>query len=345
MDKMYKFPSINQFRHVIKNVSHKARYAGEDENGQPIYNASATLPTLRFRGTVKIHGTCAAVCYNRKDNSFYFQSRERVLSLTQDNSQFCLLSMGKKHIYREILDKLPVSDDIVTICFYGEWAGQGIQSNVAVSTLPKMFVIFGIKLIDGEGKSTWLEFSDIEIDYPNDNIYSIHMFPVHIIDIDFNFPTLSQNTLIEETLKVEEECPVGKYFGVSGIGEGIVYSCITEGYEGSDFMFKSKGSLHSVSKVTKLNSIDVEKVASIKNFVDDTVTEARLNQGIDVIKKEMMLPLEMQSLGEYLRWIYNDIIKEETDTIVASAIDPKQLGKHIANKARPWYINRINSSV
>ena len=41
---------------------------------------------------------------------------------------------------------------------------------------------------------------------------------------------------------------------------------------------KVKGEKHSSSKVKKLASVDVEKLNSIKDFVDYAVTESRLEQ-------------------------------------------------------------------
>ncbi len=66
-------------------------------------------------------------------------------------------------------------------------------------------------------------------------------------------------------------------------------------------------------------------------------------QGLDNLVREQLKPFEMQSLGEFIRWVYNDIIKEEVDTIVANGFDPKKLGGPVANKARLWYINKFNA--
>jgi len=49
---MIKFPSIEQFRNVIRHVQTHARFVGKDENGDAIYDHSKPLPTLKFRGTV-----------------------------------------------------------------------------------------------------------------------------------------------------------------------------------------------------------------------------------------------------------------------------------------------------
>lgn len=52
---MIKYPSIEQFKNVIKEVSSNTRYAGKDESGHPIYNNNP-LPVLTFTGTTKVHG-------------------------------------------------------------------------------------------------------------------------------------------------------------------------------------------------------------------------------------------------------------------------------------------------
>jgi hypothetical protein len=91
--------------------------------------------------------------------------------------------------------------------------------------------------------------------------------------------------------------------------------------------------------------VDVEAVENIRAFVAATVTEARLEQGLDNLVREQLLPFEMKSMGDFIRWVYNDVLKEEMDTIVASQIDPKKLGGAIANEARPWFIKKFNEGV
>ena len=69
MSKMIKFPSIEQFRNVIRHVKSKAQFVGKDENGDPVYDQSIPLPTLQFCGTVKLHGTNAGIVYDMDDKS------------------------------------------------------------------------------------------------------------------------------------------------------------------------------------------------------------------------------------------------------------------------------------
>ena len=54
---MKKYPSIDQFRNVIRAVKTNHDYQGKDtETGEPIYQHTSPYPTLTFNGTVKIHG-------------------------------------------------------------------------------------------------------------------------------------------------------------------------------------------------------------------------------------------------------------------------------------------------
>ena len=55
--KMRKFPSIEQFRNVVKHVQMSTRFVGiDDTTGKAIYDPFKTLPILDFVGTVKVHG-------------------------------------------------------------------------------------------------------------------------------------------------------------------------------------------------------------------------------------------------------------------------------------------------
>ena len=337
---MHPFPSINQFRNVVAHVRRKASFMGLDEAGEPIINHAAKFPTLNFIGTVKLHGTNAAVVFTPEGISF--QSRERVLSQDADNMGFYAHMVNHQnnledlecHILRAA--GLPVTIDN-TVAVYGEWCGGNIQRSVAITSLPKMFVVFAIK-INGE----WFDkaipsFTDIGA-----GIYSIHDFPSFVTAVDFEHPETSQNKLAELTLMVENECPVGKYFGVSGIGEGIVWRCVEN--PSSDYWFKVKGEKHSVSKVKTLASVDVEAVQNLTDFVTKTVTEARLEQGYQKLA-EQGKPFNMTSMGDFIRWVHNDVLKEETDTLAASGIDSKKLGGPLAQAAKRWYINKLNKSL
>ena len=322
---MKKYSSIEQLRSVVREVKSNHDFQGKDENGDAIYNHSSPYPTLKFEGTVKVHGTNASIIRTVEGEKI-FQSRNRVLSLDKDNAQFMISMMGKNLDF--LFSFFPPGLEVI---LYGEWCGDNIQKGVAITGLPKMFIIFDV-MVDGE-------LVEIPKGLQNNeqNIYNILQFQTYEVDINFNTPELVQNKLIEDTLAVEKECPVGKFFGVSGIGEGIVYTCTSN----KNLKFKSKGELHSVSKVKTLNSVDVESVKEVVEFIDNVVTESRLFQAVDYLK-EMNLEISPKSTGDFLRWIIGDILKEETDTIVQNQLDMGKIKSGVASKARMWFLNQAS---
>ena len=324
------FTEIGQYRQVVREVKSHHDYSGRDQNGDAIYSHTSPYPTLRFRGTVKLHGTNSAVV-KYGDGHYEFQSRERVLSLEEDNSGFMRNMMTKD--YQSLFNGIEFND---YCAIYGEWCGQGIMKGVAISGLPKMFVIFGVKIDDN-----YKDIMDFfEVKNHEQGIYNILDFPNYSMTIDFNHPEIIQNTLVEFTENVEKECPVGKTLGVEGTGEGIVWECFNNGHR---YIFKVKGEKHQNSKVKTLATVDTEAIANINSFIDYAVTENRLMQGVEKMK-EMGLPIEPKTTGDYLRWVYNDVIKEESDTMAANGIDPKKIGSAISAKARMFWLNYLNSN-
>ena len=342
MKKMIKFPSIEQFRTVVSNVNRHFNFVGLDENGDAIYDPTLPKPVITFKGTVKLHGTNAGVSYNTQGD-LWAQSRENIITVEKDNAGFAFFVESKKSSFYYLMLQVAEKEDINrrhnTITIYGEWCGGNIQKGVGVTNLPKTFFIFGVKITphtetEEELKAKPAYWVDSTYLRDNDNgIYNIEDFPTYSIDIDFNMPQLVQNQLSELTIKVEEECPVAKAFGFSGIGEGIVW---TAEFKGNVHRFKVKGELHSSSKVKTLASVDVEKLESIQKFVDYAVTESRFNQAIEnVFPNEE--PIDVKKMGDVIRWVVNDVIKEEMDTMVENKIEPKEVNKYISSKVREMF--------
>lgn len=334
------WPDIRQFHQVKKDVGWKAQYTGlEDDAGTPIMDRTATMPLLEFEGTVKIHGTNAAFQIH-KDGSIVCQSRERIITPLQDNAGFArFIHDIPVEFWDQYKAVFPENWDVVTI--FGEWAGPGIQKGVAVGDLAhKTFFIFGAK--SGEGEDTeWIDVRDWKGD-ADKHIHNIYEFPTFKLHIDFETPELMINVMNDLTLAVEKECPVGKAFGHSGIGEGVVWRCITPGWYSSRYWFKVKGSEHSNSKVKKLASVDVAKMNSIKDFVSQVLDEERLEQGVTKLK-ENGVELSEKATGDYLRWIVGDIVKECQAEMEQFAITDKDVGKLVNGDARKWFFRKLQS--
>ena len=109
------------------------------------------------------------------------------------------------------------------------------------------------------------------------------------------------------------------------------------------YIFKIKGIGHSVTKVKTLVPVDVEKINSCKEFVDYAVTENRLNQAIEQVFVSNSIIPTVKNTGDFLKWMVNDIIAEESDTLVKNNLEPKDIGKYISDVARKWYFTYLDN--
>lgn len=344
-NQMIKFPSIRQFREIRRDVEWKAQYKGLDDNNEPIMDRLAKLPTLTFEGTVKLHGCNSSIVIN-PDLSFYCQSRERIItpeSNVTDNYGFArfINELPKEvisHLYSEIIRR----GEEKPVVIYGEWAGKGIQQGVAINNIERSWFIFGAKIINEENldEENWQCF--IGGQKLENKIFNIINFPVYHVNIDFEKPELSINELNDITLKVEEQCPVAKKFDLEGIGEGVVWKCITPGYNSDRFWFKVKGDKHSSSNVKKLATVDPEKLDNIYKFIDNSVNEERLNQAWEKIK-EGRESISQKETGDFIRLVFNDILKEESDVMETNGIKEKEIGGPIAKRAKIWFFEKLNN--
>lgn len=327
-----KFPSIEAYRHLVQKVRLSAQYAGRDENDDPIYDESKPLPTLSFTGTVKMHGSNGGIKIDMNSGEFIVQSRNNILTPGNDNAGFA------KFVYEGVdipalLATVPVDGDIVTI--YGEWCGQGIQKGTALNQIDKMFVVFAAKVDD-----TWLTEDQLkQIAQPEARVFNVfEVGEIYYGTIDFENPQASIEFLEKMTNGVEKQCPVGANFGAEGIGEGIVWTCTTPGWESSKYWFKVKGEKHKVSnkKSNKVVEVDPVKMANVNEFLDNCVTEARLEQGVEELKSQN-LSVERKNVGRFIQWVLADVLKEEGDTLEVSGLTKKDIGKDLSQRAREWF--------
>ena len=323
------YPSIEQYRNAIRQVADHSRYAGRDANGDPVFDHTKPLPTLKYRGTVKLHGTNAGVVFDRGAGEFWAQSRENIITPAKDNAGFATFAYGQKEKLAQLTEHIPGNELII----FGEWCGGSIQKGVAIAQLTKRFVIFGVQ-VDGK----WLDDAMLSTikEAADSGIHNILDYPSWEIDIDFNNPEQVQNKLVELTLEIERECPVAKAMGATGIGEGIVWKCTTPGWEDPKFYFKVKGEKHQSSKTTTLAPVDIEKVNSIKAFAVAVATESRCRQAVEKLKAQGV-KTDRTCLGLYVKWINDDIVKEDTDTAVASGIELQKAFGEINKVAKAWF--------
>ena len=368
MRRMIKYPSISQYRQIVKEITERACFIGLDEEGKAQFDYLKPKPVLEFSITPKAHGTNAGVCYSEPDG-IWGQSRENVITVEKDNMGFAWFVEQNKEtvisIIRELAKENNIDLNTHIISVFGEWIGKGIQKNVAISELDKRFVIFEhFKVspiepqedsdVENIEKAKWfktISYSDFGVPHPTiewaespeNKIFNIMNFQTNsnrTISIDFNNPEKAQNELIKIMQEVETECPIGKAFGVSGTGEGVVISHLTE--DGSLIQAKVKGTKHNQrgNKIDKIVSNNIEK--HVIDFVNNIAcTEDRLNQQYDLC---FDIPnggfYDNSKIGLFLKMVYIDILKEEMDIMINLNIEPKNISKLI-NKSCLSYLNNL----
>ena len=150
MKRHISFPSIEQYRNVVADVIRRAHFDGMDAEGEAIYNPNKPKPVLTFKGTVKLHGTNAGVCFNHKDK-LWVQSRENIITPESDNAGFAFFVESNREAFLDLMAKVMIKNNLDTddntISIYGEWCGGNIQKGVGITNLPKSFFIFGVRYL------------------------------------------------------------------------------------------------------------------------------------------------------------------------------------------------------
>jgi len=377
MKKFISAASIGHFPNMVSSVNRTANFTGLDDEGNAIYDPSLKKPIHIMTGTVKLHGTFASCCYNEisgfwtqskkeiitpkpevlykvffedethvvvedKDEKFSKEVMNISKLETHDNAGFSFWAYSKEEVIVNIIKSLAKENNVDltknTIMLCSEWAGKGVQGKVAISNFDKSSFIFSqakVSPFDSEKTSVWI--STNKIDSVENRIFNIGNFKTYEIEIDFNLPKLAQNKIIEMTLEVEDECPVSKELGHVGIGEGIVFSKLME--DGSRHIFKSKGEKHAgSSKVKTLKKVDNEKINKIIGVAQQVTPGWRLEQMLsetfDFINSGH---IDRSKLGDYIRAVINDVIKEDSEVISDAGLEPKDVNKYISQIARDYF--------
>lgn len=337
--KHYKFPKIRQYHQVIRDLKLQHQFIGKDEEGNPCYDNTKELPVVEFEGRIKLHGSNSAVVFDNNGN-FYCQSRSNIIDENKDNAGFASWVNKEGHkIWENVKNHYDVDlyDEIVV---YGEWCGGSIQKGVALNNLDKMFVIFAVRTIHGEDKE-WQEFEGLE--NPEINVFNIARIPPYTIKVDLNNPQMAIDQMNKWVDEIDQECPFCKnVFGVSGHGEGLVFT--VKGTNDFSTAYKVKGSNHSQSKVKKLPKVDPVKLENLQKAVELHCNEDRLEQGWNeiVLSEEDKTP---KKIGDFVRWMVNDIWEEEGDSLRESNITKQEIGKSVSKKSANWFQNKLQEDL
>lgn len=312
---------------------------------------------VKYRGTVKLHGVNSGVACTA--NSLIPQSRETVLSAGRDELGNKLDPFGfyrfvtgeaqtraVREIEASIRETHKVSPDH-ELYLYGEWCGPGIMRGVAINGLPdKQWVLFGARVC-GPDQDEYLDAIEPFGDrYAEASIYSIADGPVWELEIDFSNDQSKQDALdqaVEIVSEIELRCPWAARFGVEGLGEGVVWLPVGDHWGREDLYFKVKGAKHAKVKTKREKpEIAPEVLESINEFVEFSVTEGRLEQGLEVLA-DKGISIEMRGVGEFIKWVSQDVQRECAPELKASSLDWKQVAKEVTTKARVFFTEKIQA--
>jgi len=298
-------------------------------------------------GTVKLHGTHADMVIDAKD-AIRLQSRNQTdLRPEKDNEGFATFAeplkqdiLALKNAYISRYRALNPSTRLEPTCpvvIAGEFCGGKIQKKVALLQLKKQFVIVSVNV-----NNTWLpdnEYGDIHNE--SIGIYNISRAGFFHKTLQLQNPAESEaeiNTLVKQ---VEQECPYVRTFGVSGIGEGIVWKPRTY-FSNPELWFKSKGEMLAVASKPRLPASASDNDGRVKSFAEAIVTENRMEQGCAYLK-EMGVARDMKGLGRFLKWVVEDCLREEKRDMEEADIKEQNLKPAIVDIARLWYKTKVES--
>ncbi|KAL8997021.1 MAG: hypothetical protein Q9169_003611 [Polycauliona sp. 2 TL-2023] len=323
-----------------------------------LYKCKRVAPETRIFpiiGTVKLHGAHVDWVISR-DDSIRVQSRNMLeLTVGNDNFGFAAFSNPIRDVilrlkedlmrrYTQLNPDLTVDLDLPVI-ISGEWCGQGVQKGVAVSLLPRHFVIISIRIND-----TWVSETEYaDIDNESKGIYHISKAGSYRLDLDTEDINSSEAAIQAMVTEVEKACPYGLARGVTGRGEGIVWKA-REHLSDPEMWFKYKGDSNAVSHTWKTvkgsqtakstkTAVAAEDWGREHAFARSIVTERRLEQGLEYLAETGTA--RKGGLGKFLGWVTNDVLVEEKREMTELKIAQARLKPAIRAIAKTWYNDKL----
>lgn len=338
------YPKITTHINEVVTVLKELNRDPEDPEEEVI------LDTIPLVGTVKLHGTHADILIY-DDNNIDFQSRGVVgLQPTKDNAGFAAaMSQKTKALLRlrdlfqarftQLNPNTPI-DPTHPVLIAGEWIGEKIQRDVAISQLTKRFVIISIS-INGQ----WQRDNDYGgIALPNHDIYNISRAGVFNRTLYPEDLQRTVNDLEALTEDVAKHCPFAATFGLNGEGEGIVWKPALAPHNANPALwFKTKGGRFKPTfarpprQSPERAEHNREAAATVARI---WTSEQRLEQGLEYMV-ERHVQKNMKNLSTFLKWVQNDVLVEEKGYIAEHRIDAQTLRIEIAKIAKSWYLGRM----
>lgn len=110
--------------------------------------------------------------------------------------------------------------------------------------------------------------------------------------------------------------------------------------------YKCKGEKHSNSKVKTTAPVDLEKLGKVDKCVEEITHNWRFEQGlVTIFGSDYEKNINRNKMGDYLKWVASDTLKEESDIIVKYGFEPKDVMSKVQDKAKKYFYAAENSSL
>jgi hypothetical protein len=334
------WPSIEQLHNVVKQIDFVIATCEKDPSSGAKYAPFdiALKSPVSYRGKVKLHGQNGAI--NIENGNIEIQSRSKFIA--KDSGMGKLISPNFEY-FKKAAENMKSKKFIV----FGEYAGSGVQSGVALSKLGhQIFAIFSL-MIDGVIVFEPQEIRRILPDLPK-NFYILDWY-YDTFSVDFTSKVKMEeeieklNQVVEKIDKMDPW--VLEIFDVKGPGEGLVlYPISLVDKNGNltvemftSYVFKAKGEQHRTVSDQKSVQLVPQKAENLEKFAKMMTPEPRLEQGVKEVG------LDVKNTGKFVNWVKLDVEKEGKAEAEESGIVLKDSLTLVGNLARVWYLEQLKN--
>jgi hypothetical protein len=343
MNGFRKWDSLNSFHEVIRGVGkHKVYDALRAQDYRVTYGCK-----------IKLHGTNAAVRI-QPNGKIVAQRRSADIPAGTDNGGFRAWVEAGTDYWASLRDPLR------TIYVWGEWAGPGIQTDVACSqTVEPAFYPFAIDTYGGDGALEARHYQPETITAHLKTTMAapaaMHVLPYHsTVTINFG----DKDETVEAVMKLNDEVEaignhdplMAEMFGIDGKGEGLVcYPMVgaSPSYTLADIPlwetlnFKAKAEDHRVNRSRDAVHLKAQWFPSKNAFADSFCTPQRMQQALS---EAVFGKLDPKLTREFIEWVKADVFKESEAEREESNIEWTDVSGAISAAAALWYKARIHDA-
>ena len=348
---MFKFPKIPSDRLAKKEAN---------EGYAPAVN--------HYVVTEKIHGTNIGVSFDIIEgkvdrDSMIPQSRNQELYEPSSNNYGAYTFMTERtdtlaDIADYVLSNIKDIKDCKKVYIFGEYAGKGIQAKSALTNVDKKFLPFAtVTFVDAEENSYEVLYNDFDTSEFRDiwrRARAKDILPLGAYQFEGIYvraegqSNLSElcNHWVKRVEELEKNSPFGNYLGVpNNIMEGVVINIWDTYHRGQlnkpSYKVKVKGDEHKASGV-KVKRRQAKELNDKENELLKLATDVgRFEQAVSVLFKEKSKDIEFTGIGDYLKWINQDIQVELKDLIEDPEVSYKNIQKDVARQAKAFFVKAM----